>query len=67
MKYSSETVYGAIGRNGYTHVTGIEVTTCLEEVHLEPINSRGQVTVCRIPIPRADVPALIEELQKACG
>lgn len=64
MLFTHKPEFHAIGRNGLSIAQGIEVFRRLEEVHLEPINSRGQVTVCRIPIPLADVPALIEELQK---
>lgn len=53
------------GRNGFSQCRGV----CLDlvandtEVMIQPINSKGEVTQCQIPIPVKDIPAVIRALQ----
>lgn len=63
IRFSIEPAYGALGRNGISHAFGIRTARVLDEVHIHPINSRGGTTRCRIPVPVADLPALIAALQ----
>lgn len=63
VRFSVEPAYGALGRNGTSRAIGVTAHRVLDEVHIHPINSRGQVTRCRIPVPLEDLPALIKELQ----
>ena len=57
--------FNNLGRNGYSWSHGVEITAIPpDEVYIEPINSRGDVTQCRIVIDRAAVPELIKVLQQ---
>lgn len=57
--------YASIGRNGYSHATGLTVMQAGngDLVWLYPINTKGYDTACRITVPRSALPALIKELQ----
>jgi hypothetical protein len=55
--------YGANGRNGITKAHGLHISDLFGEIQIQPINSRGDVSRCRIPVPREALPALIKELQ----
>lgn len=63
IRYSVEPEFHTLGRNGISRTFGINVSTFKDEIHLEPINSRGKITQCLIPVPREDLPALIKALQ----
>lgn len=52
-----DTEFQALGRNGYTE-------RVLDEIHIRPINSRGDLTQGRTPVPVEDLPALIKELSQ---
>jgi len=69
VPFTTRAPYDALGRNGYTLQTGVSVFSvggfdgADRSVFVEPINSRGEVTRCRVVIPRADLPAFITALQ----
>lgn len=54
-----------LGRNGYSQTHGVAVLAdrAGDEVSIRPVNSRGNLTQCRIPVPRRDLPAFIELLR----
>lgn len=54
----------ALGRNGYSYQHGLELWGGEDEVELMPVNSKGGTTRARLVVPKADIPALIEELKR---
>ena len=54
------------GRNGYFNASGL----CVENwkhansICIAPITGKGEVGNCDIQIPKADIPAVIDALQK---
>jgi hypothetical protein len=56
----------ALGRNGWSKQKGIGfyfygISTMLE---IQPINSRGQFTRCKICLPKENIPEFIKQLQE---
>ena len=67
LKFSRKLPWGAWGRNGGVGVSGLELLHLQGEdtVNLYIINSRGKSSPSvRIPVPKEDIPALIDALEK---
>lgn len=59
-----------LGRNGYMQSGGIAVSVhrwTTGHLTLQPITSRGDFGRARIVVPTAEIPALIEQLQRICA
>jgi hypothetical protein len=54
----------AIGRNGTSQAHGIEICNDGSQINLYPINSKGQVSNCLIPIPKEHLQEVIDHLTK---
>ena len=72
ITWDERTFFDNLGRNGYLRAAGISVVRLsnlhtsgqtYDEVHLEPITSRGAVGRARIVVPARHVPRLIARLQ----
>lgn len=57
-------LWGSLGRNGYVHVTGIDIDAYDKIVRLTPINTRGLRTKCFIELPKDKIDELIDKLNK---
>jgi hypothetical protein len=54
----------SLGRNGASFTEGIHISSSGLDLDIYPINSKGDVTKCRITIPREDIPTFIEKLKE---
>ena len=65
IKFATETQRAALGRNGYSQCWGVSLSldSCDEEVAIEPVNSKGEVTRARVMVPVAAIPEVIKALQ----
>jgi hypothetical protein len=62
IKYTEKTNFDALGRSGFVQCHGIAISNLHPEIFLEPINSRGDLSSCRIVVPLASVAALRDAL-----
>lgn len=61
VKFSQETKF--LGRNGFYRCTGLEISPMTwEEIHIEPITSKGLVGRCKLIIPKADATSIAENI-----
>lgn len=64
ITWPKECSRGVHGRNGFSQGRGVLVSLSGEdELLLQPINSRGGVTQCQIPLPVSAIEELIAALQ----
>lgn len=64
----------AVGRNGVSRCKGVEITEyhassrgTARNIWIEPVNSRGKTTNCRIKIPVENVREVIQALAELCN
>ena len=50
------------GRNGYGHLTGIQITKYNGYVCIYPTNTKGSSSSCYLEIPVGDIPDVIQAL-----
>lgn len=62
IKYADRTNFDALGRSGYVQCHGISIANLGPEIFLEPINSRGDLSSCRIVVPLGSVAELRDAL-----
>jgi hypothetical protein len=72
IKFDKPTYYASKGRNGYLLTHGVAVydigTGDFDEVHLQPLTSRGDVSdACRLVIRKSAIPELIKALTEVAG
>jgi len=59
--------YACVGRNGMSQAHGLNVQTLGDDVAFQQVNSKGDLTNCRIVLPREHAAQLAAELLRIDG
>jgi hypothetical protein len=61
VKWDKNTTF--LGRNGYFHCSGVDLTTDESKLYVAPLTGRGDVGRCTIEVPLEKLDELIASLQ----